>query len=109
MRHGKAIAEVEAWMTKNRVEIVCLQEAKGPHSKQINTKLYTWYFSGNDLKIRDNKGVGFATRNELKTNYIFDILPISSGVMVIKMKGTCPITYINVYAPTADKSQTEKD
>ena len=94
-------------MTKNKIEMAGIQETYQGENKQIKRDKYTWYYSGNKQE-NCRHGVAFVIRNEL-INYIQDIIPINEKLMVIKLKGTMPITIIVCYAPTANTETNEKD
>lgn len=94
-------------MKKNSIEVMAIQETRETNNKQILTKEHTWYFPGNQTNI-EHHGVGMIIRNELR-NYVKDVIPINSRLIILILRGIIPITIISTYAPTADKTDTEKD
>ena len=66
--------EIEQWMKRNKISIAFLQET---HSK-LNTReardKYTWYFSGENGREKDQIGVAIVIDNKL-SKYVEDIEP----------------------------------
>ena len=64
---------------------------------------HLFFFSGNPnaSKNHTNAGVAMVISDEL-SNCVEDIEPISDRLMYITFWHTVPITFINVYMPTAE-------
>eukprot|EP00975_Prorocentrum_lima_P052654 11036505-Prorocentrum_lima.AAC.1 len=53
-------------------------------------------------------GVAIVISNDLTSN-IQDVEPLNDRILRITLKGVVPYTFISAYAPTAQRSDQEKD
>ena len=60
-----------------------VQATHQPFNIKTQSKLYSWYFSGNNKEQREAHGVGVIIRIELR-NYRKDIIPINERLIVLK-------------------------
>ena len=107
MQPGKR-EEVERWMKKDHINIVCAQETHTSTNQKEKRKDYPWYFSGNDKGERDYAGVAIIIDNSL-AKYIRDVTPHSNRASELSLEGSVPITIIGAYAPQAGRPQHEKE
>ena len=99
--------EVEQWMEASKTEIMVLQETHvGDNRKDINEK-YTWFYGGVGEERTIREGVAVVIKNEMR-NYVQDVVMVSERIIILKLRGTVPITVIGVYAPTALATEAKK-
>ena len=94
--------EIEQWMSKNKIHILCIQETHIRKETTEHRKQYTWYLGEADQEttVQRKTGVGIVINNEFK-NYIEDIEVCNGRMMAVTLNANKLITIINVYAPTA--------
>ncbi len=109
MRQGKR-EEVEAWMKRNNIAILLLQETHTAMDSREARGNYTWYFSGEKKLIEEQwtAGVGVVIDNK-HVQHIMDVEPINDRVIRIMIKGRLPTTMIGAYMPQAGRSEEDRD
>ena len=81
MRQGKR-EEVEAWMKKNNIAILFLQETHSDMDSRESRGSYTWYFSGEKKLVDDQwkAGVGVVIDNK-HLQHVVDVEPINDRII----------------------------
>ena len=100
--------EIEKYMGKKHIDILCLQEThQGENTKEIR-KHYSWFFSGGTTPGAIHHGVGIVIRNKFR-NYIEDINTINERLTIMHLKGQVNIHIFSAYAPTATAESADKE
>ena len=97
-------------MKQDGISIALIQETHVNTNGKEQNKQYTWFFSGDTTKNTDHThaGVAIIIKNDL-LNYIQDIQPINDRLMYITLEHIMPVTFINVYMPTAEHTTEVKE
>ena len=99
--------EIQQHMTKQDISIMAIQETHTPHNGMETRKTHTWYFSGHERNTPEHHGTGIIISHHIK-QYLLDVQPISSRLIVARFAATTNLTIVSAYAPTADHDTTEK-
>ena len=96
-------------MGKRNIQIAGMQETHQTINSVENRENYKCFYAGETNGEEGSRyvGVAFIVHNAL-LNYIKDIETINNRMIVLTLGYAMEITMVNVYAPTADKSATEK-
>ncbi|VEN57771.1 unnamed protein product [Callosobruchus maculatus] len=93
-------------MKRLKVDILGVSEVRWPNSGRIQSNSYTVYYSGNDLQQHSN-GVAVILSQSIDKSVV-TFVPHSDRAMLIKLKShPVDINLIQVYAPTADKTDMD--
>ena len=108
-RAGKR-EEVEQYMRRQQIKLLLLQETHINCNARESRKHFTWFFSGDETQATPNThaGVAIVICNDL-LNYIQEIEPIDDRIMYMTLGHTMPVTFVNVYAPTAEHDTETKE
>jgi len=102
---------IEKYMDLHNIDIMMLQDTKLKFNQKERKNKYTWFNSGeNPLYVQKpfSSGVAFVIRNTF-LNYVKEITPVNDRIITLTLYATMPITFISVYAPTADKTTEQKE
>ena len=94
--------EIDMWMAKNEIDILCLQETRNNQNSRETRKNYTWFFSGEGGRKDYTAGVGMVIRNKFM-QYIEDIVPINDRLMYLTIRGTIETNIVCTYMPPAER------
>ena len=94
--------EIDIWMSKNEIDILCLQETRNNQNSRETMNNYTWFFSGEGGRKEDTVGVGMVIRNKFM-QYIDDIVPINDRLMYLTIRGIIESNIICTYMPPAER------
>ena len=99
--------EVAEEILNKGIEVAALQEIRWKGEGQICTPKYTFYYSGEEKQGRN--GVGFIVAKSIKYN-IIEFKTICPRINYIRINTKPYVTaIINVYAPTENEKEDEKD
>ncbi len=109
LRQGKR-EEVEAWMKKNDIAILFLQETHSAWDSREARGNYTWYFSGEKKLLEEQwtAGVGVVIENK-HIQHVEDVEPMNDRMIRLAIKGSMPTTMLGVYMPQAGRSEADRD
>ena len=57
--------EIEAWMIKEKVDLLFAQETHVPQNRKEKRKEFTWYLNGSKEGERESAGMAVIVRNEI--------------------------------------------
>ena len=93
------------WMDQHQCGVLALQETWSSHSSTEKHGHYTWFFSSDKEGKREHHGVGFVIHKSVMKSIIM-VKPISSRLMMIKIRATPELDIISAYGPTAAAEET---
>lgn len=91
-----------------KLSIVAVQETRWPGKDVLKSTNYTFYYSGKDSYSKMECGTGFLISGK-ERDAVIGFKPCNERMCTLRVKGKFfNITFINVYAPTEDKSDEVK-
>jgi len=107
LKPGK-MQELAEELAKTQLEILAIQETRWPGTGYIKKKDFSIYYSGTRDQI-GQVGTGFILLGRIRDNVIgFEAM--NERFCKIGLKSKCNnLTLINIYAPTEDKTDEEKE
>ncbi|KAI4459498.1 endonuclease/exonuclease/phosphatase superfamily [Holotrichia oblita] len=98
--------EVANEMKRYKIDITCLQEIRWSGQGKIEKKEYEMWYSGEDRK--GYRGIAFLLQGKIK-NKVMDFKAVNGRIAYIRIKSKPNnLSIINVYAPTEQADEREK-
>jgi len=102
------LKELAEELTRTRLEIVALQEIRWSGNGVIKQKNFSLYYSGAKTQT-GQAGTGFILLGKIRDNVI-GFEAVNDRLCKLRLKGKYNnVSLINIYAPTEDKADTEKE
>ena len=100
--------DITLFMTRNRIDIMTIQETHNGDNTRDKGKKHSIYFSGGTQEGAIHHGVGTIIKIEHR-NSIKYVEPMNARMMIMTLRGKVPIYIFSIYAPTAEADSETKD
>ena len=98
--------EIEDWMTRRRIDCLCLPETKVPHSSR-EKRTHEWRFASTTTTSQEPHGVGLVF-SQFYQKYVNNVTAVSLRIIYAHIKAQMLFYIFSAYAPHAGTTTEQK-